>query len=195
MNSPFFSIILPNFNSEEFIEKTIQSIINNSFQSWELIAVDDHSQDKSLNIINDYSKKDSRIKLFHNDSKGVSSARNIALNKAQGTGICFLDADDFYSTKTLSIRHQFIMRNPNRNAFFSKTQVLNEQGEKLWDFPIQESFKTKNLGTMPFHLNAFFYKKSSADTLRFKEEISNGEDWFFCKPSHRPFTRSLSLSS
>ncbi len=96
------SIIIPVYNAEAYIRQCIDSIISQSFVDWELLLIDDGSVDRSLSICQDYALKDDRIKLFHKDNGGVSSARNLGLRNAFGDWIAFVDADDFLERDYLS---------------------------------------------------------------------------------------------
>ena len=75
------SIIMPVYNSEKYISEAIESVCNQSYKNWELLIVNDGSTDYTSKIIDDFAKKDSRIKVFHRKNEGVSMARNFALNK------------------------------------------------------------------------------------------------------------------
>lgn len=92
---PLISIIVPVYNVEEFLEKCIDSILNQTFKNFELILINDGSTDNSGNICEKYSKKDDRIIVIHKKNGGVSSARNVGLDLAQGEYIGFVDSDDF----------------------------------------------------------------------------------------------------
>lgn len=89
------SIIVPVYKAEKFISRCVDSVIAQTYQDWELILVDDGSPDQSGVICDNYSRNDQRIKVFHKQNGGVSSARNLGLNNAQGEWISFLDADDY----------------------------------------------------------------------------------------------------
>lgn len=93
--NPFVSIIVPVYNSEKSIIKCIDSIINQTYANWELLLIDDGSRDDSGRICDEYSLKDNRIKVFHKENGGVSSARNVGLNNAKGEWITFVDSDDY----------------------------------------------------------------------------------------------------
>lgn len=95
------SIIVPLYNAEMYIEDTLESIINQSYKNFELILIDDGSKDKSLQICNSYSKKDSRIKVIHIDNHGVSYARNLGIEKAIYDYMIFVDSDDLLSNNAL----------------------------------------------------------------------------------------------
>ena len=93
--NPKISIIVPVYNVEKYIHKCINSILDQSLTEFELILVDDGSPDRSGEICDEYSKKDNRIKVIHKSNGGVSSARNIGIDKACGEYIGFVDPDDY----------------------------------------------------------------------------------------------------
>lgn len=94
MNTPKFSIIMPCYNSEDYVCSAIKSIMNQSYQNWELVIVNDGSYDKTLNIINDYAQKDDRIKVFSKENGGYATAVNYGLNNIRGDYFLFLGSDD-----------------------------------------------------------------------------------------------------
>lgn len=102
MNNYLFSIIIPVYNAEKYIGQCIESIIKQRFDDWELILVDDGSEDTSGSICDDYAQSDSRIKAFHQHNSGPGAARNLGLDKAQGKWIAFVDADDWVNDTFLS---------------------------------------------------------------------------------------------
>lgn len=91
-----YSIIVPVFNAGVKLNKSIGSVINQTFSDWELIAVDDGSTDNSLNILTEWSQRDSRIKVYHQENAGPGVARNHAIRKSSGEYVAFLDADDYW---------------------------------------------------------------------------------------------------
>lgn len=95
MKHPLVTVIIPVYNSEKTLRKCIDSILYQSFKDFELILVDDGSSDLSPVICNDYAAKDSRVKVFRKINGGVSSARNLGLDHAQGQWITFVDSDDY----------------------------------------------------------------------------------------------------
>ncbi len=125
------SVITPTFNSEQFIAKTITSIVEQTYQHWELIIVDDASTDKTRTIIEAFAKKDNRITLItHAQNQGAGIARNTAVKNAKGDYIAFLDADDLWRPNKLEIQLQFMKEN-NVNVCFSSYELINENGESL----------------------------------------------------------------
>lgn len=88
------SIIIPVYNSEKYLEKCLTSVIKQSYDNIEIIAIDDGSSDKSLNILNNFSKNDKRIKFIHQENSGAPSARNKGFELSNGDYIIFFDSDD-----------------------------------------------------------------------------------------------------
>ena len=88
------SIVVPVYNVEKYINKCIESVIQQTYKNWELILVDDNSNDNSYQICCEYSKKDKRIRCLKNTAKGVSNARNFGICNVQGEWILFIDSDD-----------------------------------------------------------------------------------------------------
>lgn len=89
------SIIVPIYNVEKYIRKCIDSILNQSYINFELLLIDDGSTDSSFNICKEYESTDKRVKVYHKKNGGVSSARNMGLEKAKGEWITFIDSDDY----------------------------------------------------------------------------------------------------
>lgn len=93
--NPLISIIVPIYNSEKTLNRCINSILEQTYNDWELLLIDDGSIDHSGELCDQYAAKDQRIKVFHKKNGGVSSARNYGLDKAFGEWINFVDADDW----------------------------------------------------------------------------------------------------
>lgn len=94
-DKPLVSVIIPTFNREKVLPKTIDSVINQTYENWELLIVYDKSTDDTKKVVMDYAKKDNRIKyLLNNGNKGPGAARNFGINNCNGKYIAFLDSDD-----------------------------------------------------------------------------------------------------
>ncbi|MPM65691.1 Undecaprenyl-phosphate 4-deoxy-4-formamido-L-arabinose transferase [bioreactor metagenome] len=89
------SIIVPVYNSEKYINRCMDSLINQTYKNIEIIAIDDGSKDNSLEILNQYATKDKRIKVFYQINQGPSVARNTGLDKSSGSYVMFVDIDDY----------------------------------------------------------------------------------------------------
>ncbi|MCG1036618.1 glycosyltransferase family 2 protein [Polaribacter sargassicola] len=123
------SIITPNYNSEKFISQTINSVLNQTYQNWEMIIVDDVSTDNSTKIIESYSLKDDRI-ILHKLQKnsGAAIARNKAISLAKGNFIAFLDSDDLWLPKKLEVQLEFMETN-NYPISYSSYEIIDENGK------------------------------------------------------------------
>lgn len=104
------SIIVPVYNVEKYIEKCIDSIINQTFQNLEIILVDDGSKDSSPTICDNYEKKDSRIRVIHKENGGLSSARNAGIDLATGEYIGFIDPDDYIEHDMFEVLYDLIKK-------------------------------------------------------------------------------------
>jgi glycosyltransferase involved in cell wall biosynthesis len=133
------SIITPSYNSEKFIKDTIGSVLSQTYKNWEMIIVDDVSLDNSNEIIEEYCKKDSRIKLIKlAKNSGPAVARNRAIQEAKGRYIAFLDADDLWMSEKLEKQIKFMT--DNDLAFtYSSYGLIDEYGNDLGSFRTKES--------------------------------------------------------
>ena len=89
------SVIIPVYNSERYLNKCIDSILHQTYRNLEVICIDDGSTDHSVEIVKEYVFKDKRVKLYRNEAKGVSAARNYGLDKCKGQYVMFVDSDDW----------------------------------------------------------------------------------------------------
>ena len=95
MKNPKISIIIPVYNTQEYLPKCLDTLVNQTYSNLEIICVDDGSTDESLRILNEYAAKDSRIIVHSQKNGGASIARNYGLNIATGDYVSFIDSDDW----------------------------------------------------------------------------------------------------
>src|SRR5262245_2597869 len=100
---PFFSVIIPLYNKENYIRNTLKCVLEQSFTDFEIIIVNDGSTDNGLKVVKEFT--DSRIVIEEQTNKGVSAARNLGIEKAAGTMIALLDADDYWFPNHLEVLH------------------------------------------------------------------------------------------
>ena len=111
---PKVSVIIPVYNVEKYLHQCLDSVANQTLKDIEIICVNDCSKDNSLDILNEYAKKDSRIKIINfEENKGPGVARNAALDIAQGEYIMFLDPDDWYELNACETAYNQIVENNN----------------------------------------------------------------------------------
>lgn len=128
MPSPLVSIIMPVYNSEKYIKDSISSALQQSYENYELIIVDDCSTDMSRNIINTFQNKDKRITcIFLSENKGVAHARNQGIQAAKGKYIAFMDSDDLWDADKLKTQVE-IMEDSNADLSYTSYMMIDEQG-------------------------------------------------------------------
>ena len=129
MSNILFSIVVPTYNREKFIVKTIQSVLSQTYTNFELIIVDDGSTDNTEKFVRNV--KDKRIKFFKKENEERGAARNYGTNKAKGDYITFLDSDDLLYSKYLEEANLFIASNNAINIFHQLFEVTNILGKVI----------------------------------------------------------------
>lgn len=134
------SVIMPVYNSGKFLNNTITSVIRQSFHDFELIVVDDGSTDNSWSILQEFAKNDSRIRVFHKENGGQSSARNFALKEAEGNYTAFVDSDDILEKDYLQYLYLLIEK---YKADISICRIKHfQEGENKYDFSYSNVVRT-----------------------------------------------------
>ena len=126
------SIITPCYNSEKFLTQTIESVLSQTYQDWEMLIVDDCSTDSSAQIIEKYSKTDSRIKYLKTETRSGSPTqpRNIGIANAKGRYIAFLDSDDLWLPNKLKEQMKVFMSCNDASIVFSYYEKISEDGNR-----------------------------------------------------------------
>lgn len=121
------SIIVPIYNCQDYIENCVNSLLKQTYQNIEILLIDDGSKDNSYEICKDIAKKDSRIKVFHKENGGVSSARNYGIKVSSGEYISFVDSDDFVQERYCEILLNGIKRDADLSVvgFETTNEVKN----------------------------------------------------------------------
>ena len=101
MSDSLISVIVPVYNSEQTLNRCIDSILGQTYRNFELLLINDGSMDRSGEICDEYAQQDSRVKVFHKENGGVSSTRNVGLDNARGEWITFCDSDDTVTAEWL----------------------------------------------------------------------------------------------
>jgi glycosyltransferase involved in cell wall biosynthesis len=126
MNPPFFSVIMPVYNGEEYLEEAIASVRAQTFSDWELVMVDDGSRDTCPEIIARLSAADARIRAVRQENKGVSGATNRGLSLARAAWICYLDNDDIWFPETLARYREYIASHPQTQFCYGYRHRLRD---------------------------------------------------------------------
>ena len=126
-DTPLFTIVTPVFNREDCLGRCIDSVLKQSFDSWEMIVVDDGSKDRSYGIAKQYSDADARIiALRHERNRGTNAARNLAVENAKGEYIIILDSDDYFVDDALGIIYREISKHPGYRQYMFQADDLIE---------------------------------------------------------------------
>ena len=187
---PFFSIVVPVFNTAPYLRECLDSVLAQLFDNWECICVDDGSTDGSGTILDEYVARDNRFKVLHQANAGVSAARNAALDIARGEWLCFLDADDKVADYWLQNIAQGAKDHPEADWIRTSYRDWHEGREPLpWpeDSPHRREERVfKNVPEIVWKQMASagfivlnVYRRSMVGILRFDTSIWFAEDACF----------------
>ncbi|MFC3415150.1 glycosyltransferase family 2 protein [Algoriphagus hitonicola] len=185
MDNLLISILIPNYNKSPYLRETLDSVLNQTYTHWECIIVDDHSTDNSWEILEEYSAKDSRFRLYKrpDDRKpGGNAARNVAIEKAKGEYVAFLDSDDIWKPERLRLAKEFITDN-HFSAIYSGAMVSKgnkevrqfsrpiKDDESIFDFVIREDTFSQT--------SSLILKNDIAKKILFDEGMKRHQDYDF----------------
>lgn len=183
MITPLVSIITPAYNAQRFVGEAIKSVINQSWQNWEMLIIDDGSLDDTSQICQDFCDIDKRVKLIKSSNHGVSHARNLGLKSAKGKYIGFLDADDIIDPDYIKL---IIKKLEDTGVDISgSTLVRMDEGLANVLSRNQSSFHGPLINPLSrFDSNVFLgisyiFRADSIRNVFFDEKIPNGEDFLF----------------
>lgn len=180
---PKVSVIVPVYNTEKYLAQCVDSILSQTFTDFELLLINDGSKDKSGFICDEYAIKDCRVKVFHKENGGVSSARNWGLDNAKGDWITFCDSDDWLEKNYL----QSLLSHSDADLVMASFNCVGKNED--WDTSISDRFYNKD--EVKFFLERYihtvalcgscckFFRKEILGSLRFKNDISSKEDTIF----------------
>lgn len=206
---PFFSVIVPCYNVENYLKVCVDSILQQSYRQFELILADDGSTDASRRICEFYAENDNRITVIHQENGGVSVARNAGLDRATGEWIVFIDPDDWIEPSTLEKLHAAISQTEADIYFFDYYQeyagkrvdkhLLDKSGTIGTDFAKAIKFSPFNQfiikgKIIEYETNVVWNKVYNADilkrsSLRFLPEARKGQDVIFNAEAFHLFKR------
>ena len=181
---PKISVIIPVYNAEKHLRCCIDSILSQTFTDFELLLIDDGSTDKSGEICDEYARKDKRVKASHKENGGVSSARNLGLDKARGEWICFCDSDDGLlpgafeaiceneEKGNILLFGYTIERNKNKR----ENILLCSDKEVIGNEEYIKKILTYKINTSPW---GRAFKSKYLNNIRFNTELKVGEDLLF----------------
>lgn len=142
VDSAFISIVMPVYNAEAYLRTTLDSLVNQTYKNIEILCINDGSFDRSVDILDEYAKKDSRIHVYTKENTGAADSRNYGLKLAKGEYIMFLDADDIFNYQLLEKLYNKISITQSDVCFCNYTATLN--GRPQWTSqtpPLEDVFK------------------------------------------------------
>ena len=154
------SVILPVYNSEEYLRDCLESLINQTFKDIEILCIDDGSSDGSLAILREYDNKDNRITVISQENMGVARTRNKALNLIKGNFVYFMDSDDYLDNNAFRKLHDNITSN---GSDFCIMKAIFVNGSEEYKFPAFEL--EKEFGKVNFNKFTFTYKDVKSHVL------------------------------
>lgn len=188
-NNPLITVIIPLYNTERFITQTIDSVLSQTYQNFEIFVVDDCSSDGSCNIIRQFAANDPRITLIQSDTNfgGPARPRNIGIENAKGEFIAFLDADDVWKPHKLQTQLDFLVAHPHIDMLYSPAEIIDENGTLS---PVKKQWLASFLSLLMSPKNAIIYNNFiNINTLMVRQPLTSRfiedsrlvaiEDWMF----------------
>jgi hypothetical protein len=181
------SIIIPCYNQAQFLDETLQSVLNQTYENWECIIVNDESPDNTEELAKKWVAKDNRFHYFLKKNGGVSSTRNFGIEKAKGAFIQFLDCDDLLDKKKLelSLTDYNLKQKENVKLVISNFRMFTDNvnnstkpycnlNENLFTYE-GLLYQWNDTFSIPIHCG--FFESSLFDNIRFPENLTAQEDW------------------
>ena len=193
--NPYFTVVIPLYNCQEFIGETIDSVLNQTFSDWEMIVIDDASTDNSREVVKEYVRRDPRVSLVELESGfgGPAGPRNIGISKAKSPYIALLDSDDIWHPEKLATQNKILSECNDISMVHTGSYEIDEESRLIGTFPsdrpsqkIVNRCLTTILGAPKRELfgntintNTLIYRREIALQVPFDEspEIASIEDW------------------
>ncbi len=173
MENELISVIVPIYNMEKYLNKCVDSILNQTYSNIEILLIDDGSTDLSVKICDEYMKTDSRIKVFHKKNGGLSDAKNFGIKKASGKYVAFVDSDDWIENNMYENMY-YKLKDTKSNIVVCGRYIEYENGEKKEWYNKNEIIMNKEQSLI--YLNSFYnFDMSSCDKLYEKSLFDNIE--------------------
>jgi glycosyltransferase involved in cell wall biosynthesis len=175
-----FSIVIPTYNRAHLISRAIDSVVNQTYKNWELIIVDDGSTDNTKELVENYTRKDNRIRYVYQENAERSAARNKGVENAKGEYVCFLDSDDYYLDYRLKNLHKYIVEKSFQELFIitGKRTEDNEiiETNTLGNELCSENYYLDNVLKCIIHCQQVCISTSIIKKHFFNEQLTVSED-------------------
>ncbi len=169
--NPAVSIILPTFNRAQLLSRAIESVLNQSFEDWELIIIDDGSSDDTYEVVNKYLVEHDNIRYIKHTNRFISLSLNVGVKASCGKYITYLSSDDEFKKDHLKLRCDFLEKNPHVDFIHGGLEIIGD-----------EFVKDKNDLSKKIHLSeckvggTFFYKREVAEKIGGYKDLKYSED-------------------
>ena len=191
--SSTFSIIIPYKNTEKYIEECLQSVLDQTFTDFEVLCINDYSEDKTENIVQSFVQRDTRFINILNtgENKGVGTARNIGIKNAKGKYIVFLDSDDRINKKLLQKLDNAFQKNPDKDSIWYNAfeDIDGNIIKKVWFKRGSLSITPQNILNYPEYAWTKSFRKDFIikNNLKFQENVYfEGDLFYFDMAFHSP---------
>jgi glycosyltransferase involved in cell wall biosynthesis len=197
MSQRTLSVLMSVYNGEAFLAEAVESILNQTFRDFEFLIIDDGSTDASSRILEEYAKKDGRIRVLRQENKGRVASLNTGLRAAEGEYIARMDADDVALPKRLELQVEFLKHNPEVGLLGGAFEVMNTNGQILRTVqpPGQDAeIRSTLLDYNPLcHPTVMMKKETALAVDGYREMLKESEDYdLWLKMSERSILANLS---
>lgn len=180
--TPLVSIIMPVYNRHDYLKRAIDSVLNQSYVNWELVAVDDGSDDSSADLLESYKAISTKIKVLYQNHLGLPAARNNGIKNSVGSLITFLDSDDELTKDHLQFRVDYLIDNPEIDFVHGGVKVIGNEFVPDKDNPDQLIHLSQcTIGA------TFFGKRNVFEQLNGFVDLAYSEDSEFLERAERYF--------
>lgn len=190
MNKVTISVIIPVYNSEKHLNKCIDSVLAQTYENFELLLINDGSKDSSGTICDTYAVKDNRVRVFHKENGGASSARNLGINSSKGEYICFVDSDDYVDKDYLNNFMEIEYLKTDKSVFIIQGLKYEIQGSIIKYINFKDGYYNQSNFSELIKDNKIMYygypfcklyRKQIIEnySVRFNEKIHFSEDLLF----------------
>ncbi|MGI8502901.1 MAG: glycosyltransferase [Hassallia sp.] len=184
-DKPLVSVLVANYNYARYISETLESVLSQTYQHFEVIVCDDGSSDNSCEIIESYVQKDSRIKLISKENGGVATALNSTYRESKGEIICLLDADDVWMDTKLEKVVELFKSDPKNGFVIHNVIQIDGQGNLLKSSPMHKRLASGWMGEFALENGGFVYNIPPASALSIRREVAE-----YIYPLNEAFVRN-----
>ena len=155
MTKDLVSVVVPIYNVEKYLDRCIDSIVNQTYTNLEILLIDDGSPDRCPQMCDEWAKKDHRIRVIHKQNEGLGFARNTGIEQSQGEYICFFDSDDYIAGDLIEKAYQKICQERSDIVLYGCVRSYPEKDEYIWNIPFSEQDSYEGTDVVNVFLPAF----------------------------------------